>query len=129
MALTTPCPAHLVPDATGLDAFNAAYKAAKTAAAVFIGVERCGRRWTVKADTLTAGPRHLVDDATMAAVRAAAVRLARSGEIAADSVSGPVHYTLRGVREEERARELAAALHRALYGDVELLERAVAPRP
>ncbi|MYY10733.1 hypothetical protein GT204_17915 [Streptomyces sp. SID4919] len=55
--LPIPCPAHLVPDATGLDAFNAAYRAAKAADAVNIGVERRGRRWTVTADTLPAAPR------------------------------------------------------------------------
>jgi hypothetical protein len=36
---------------------------------------------------------------------------------------------MHGVRNEERARELAAALHAALYGDLEPLARAVPPAP
>ncbi|MGW0552185.1 hypothetical protein [Streptomyces altiplanensis] len=47
------CPAGLVPDATDVDAFNAAYRRAKQQQAFFVAVERQGPRWTVKADTLT----------------------------------------------------------------------------
>lgn len=86
--LPIPCPADLIPNATGLDAFNTAYQAAKTARAVYIGVEHYGQRWTVKADTLTAAPQHTVDDTTHDAIRAAAIRLARSGEIRPDSGPG-----------------------------------------
>lgn len=88
---------------------------------MYIGIERRGRVWTVKADTLTAAPGHVLDDAAHAAIRSAAVRLARSGEISSSSAPGPVHYTLNGVAGEDRARELAAALHAALYGDPEPL--------
>ncbi|MFB7739818.1 hypothetical protein ACFC08_36895 [Streptomyces sp. NPDC056112] len=125
--LPIPCPADLIPNATGLDEFNAAYQAAKTARAVYVGIERRGRQWTVKADALTAAPQHTVDDTTHDAIRAAALRLARSGEIRPNSGPGPVHYTLNGVEDEHRARELAAALHAALYGDLQLLARAVPP--
>lgn len=123
--LPTPCPADLIPNATGLKPFNAAYQAAKTACAVYVGIERRGQLWTVKADALTAAPQHAVDDTTHDAIRAATLRLARSGEIRPGSGLGPVHYTLNGVKSEDRARELAAALHAALYGDVEPLTRAV----
>ncbi|MDX3224487.1 hypothetical protein [Streptomyces sp. ME19-01-6] len=122
-----PCSAEHIPNATGRDAFDAAYQAAKTANAVYVGIERRGQRWTVKADTLTA-LQHTVGDATHDAIRAAAIRLARSGEIRPDSGPGPVHYTLYGVASEERARELAAALHAALYGDLQPLLRSV-PAP
>lgn len=123
--LPIPCPADRIPNATGLDAFNAAYEAAKTVRAVYVGIERRGQRWTVKADALTAAPQHTVDDTAHDAIRAAALRLARSGEIRPDSGPGPVHYTLYGVPSEERARELAAALHAALYGDLRPLLSAV----
>jgi hypothetical protein len=52
--LPIPCPDHLIPVAT--DSFDAAYRTAKAQRAVFVGIEREGERWTVKADALTAGP-------------------------------------------------------------------------
>ncbi|MGA5040032.1 hypothetical protein ACPCA8_23710 [Streptomyces capoamus] len=75
--LPVPCPAHLIPDATGVDAFNAAYRRAKQQRAVFIGLEHQGPWWTVKADTLTALD-HTVDDSVYDAVRNAVIRLIRS---------------------------------------------------
>ncbi|MFI6005231.1 hypothetical protein ACIA98_33350 [Streptomyces sp. NPDC051366] len=122
--LPAPCPADLVPDATAVDAFNAAYKQAKQQHTVFIAVEQQGRRWTVKADALTADP-HTVDDSGYDAIRAAVIRLIRSREIRSDSSAGPVYFVLYHVESEPRARELAAALHAALYGDIEPLTRAV----
>lgn len=123
--LPIPCPADRIPNATGLDAFNAAYKAAKTAKAVYVGIERRGQQWSVKADVLTAAPQHALDDTAHDAIRAAVLRLARRGEIRPSSGLGPVHYTLLGVKNEERARELAAALHAALYGDPQPMDRAI----
>ncbi|WP_328403562.1 hypothetical protein OHS70_33020 [Streptomyces sp. NBC_00390] len=49
--LPTPCPPGLVPDATDVDAFNAACRRAKQQHQVFVAVEEQGRRWPVKADT------------------------------------------------------------------------------
>ncbi|MFM9584250.1 hypothetical protein [Streptomyces caniscabiei] len=83
--LPTPCPADQVPDATAVDAFNTAYRQAKRQNAVFVAVESQGRRWTVQADALTAGP---------------------------------VYFVLYDVETKGHARELAAALHAALYGDL-----------
>ncbi len=57
--LPSPCPFGLVPDATGVDAFNTAYRQAKQQRAVFVAVEKHGPRWTVKADALTA-PQHVI---------------------------------------------------------------------
>jgi hypothetical protein len=105
--------------------FNAAYESARMAGAVYVGIERRGRGWTVKADTLAAGPALTVDKSAQSAICDAAVRLVRRGEIRAGSGLGPVHYTLNGVESEGRAREIAAALHAALYGDAEPLARAV----
>ncbi|MER7466806.1 hypothetical protein [Streptomyces sp. NPDC097981] len=82
-------------------------------------------RWTVKADTLTAGPGHAVDDVVNAAVRAAITRLVQQHEVDFDAYAGSVYFMMHGVRGEERARELAAALHAALYGDLEPLTSAV----
>ncbi|MFB8000471.1 hypothetical protein ACFC4G_48030 [Streptomyces sp. NPDC056002] len=123
--LPTPCPADRIPDATGLDAFNAACQAAREQRVVFIAVERQGPRWAVKADALTA-PQHAIGTAAYGAVRDAVIRLIRSREIGPESSAGPVYFVLHGVDNEPRARELAAALHAALYGDLQPLTRAVA---
>jgi hypothetical protein len=108
--LPIPCPAALIPDATGQDAFNAVYRAAIEQRAVFIAVELQGQRWTVKADALTA-PQHDIDAAVYDTVREAVIRLIRSRQIRFDSSAGPVYFVLYDVGGESRARELAAALH------------------
>ncbi|WP_405475564.1 hypothetical protein [Streptomyces sp. NBC_00009] len=59
------------------------------------------------------------------AVREAVIRLIRSQEIRPDSSAGPVYFVLHDVDNDPRARELAAALHAARYGDLEPLTRAV----
>lgn len=123
--LPIPCPADLVPDATGADAFNAAYRQAKQQRAVFVAVERQGPRWTSKADVLTADPHHAVQGSVYDAIRAAVIRLVRTRQIRSDSSAGPVYFVLYDIDSEARARELAAALHAALYGDLEPLARAV----
>jgi hypothetical protein len=125
--LPTPCPAELIPDATNPDTFYTAYHVAKQQRAVFVAIEHSGRQWTVKADALTA-PGHVIDDTVQHAIRTALVHLARTGEISNDSYTGPIYYALFDVADAVRARELAAAPHAALYGDVELLARAVPPR-
>ncbi|MGW0846738.1 hypothetical protein ACWD26_42800 [Streptomyces sp. NPDC002787] len=126
--LPVPCPAHLIPDATGTDAFHAAYRQAMAQHAVFIAIESEKRqRWTVKADTLTAGSGHTVDDAVNGAVRAAITRLIQSRDVELDAYTGPIYFMMHGLRNEARARELAAALHAALYADLGPLTRAVPP--
>ncbi|MFF3518792.1 hypothetical protein [Streptomyces sp. NPDC002573] len=126
--LPAPCPSDLIPDATGMDAFNAAYRRAMQQRAVFVAIECEGRQWTVKADTITA-PQHVVDDLVYDAVRTAVIQLIRSREIRSDSSAGPVYFVLYGVGREQRARELAAALHAALYGTLEPLAHAVPHSP
>ncbi|MFV5998742.1 hypothetical protein ACNPQM_42025 [Streptomyces sp. NPDC056231] len=124
--LPIPCPAHLIPDATGTDAFHDVYRNAMAHNAVFVATESEARqRWTVKADTLTVGSGHAVADAVNDAIRAAIARLIQSHEVDLDAYTGPVYFMMHGLRSEERARELAAALHAALYGDPEPLARAV----
>ncbi|WP_420082828.1 hypothetical protein ACN6AT_37545 (plasmid) [Streptomyces sp. JL4002] len=118
--LPTPCPADLVPDATGQDAFTAAYRQAQQQRVVFVAVESQGPRWAVKADALTA-PEHAIDAAAYEAVREAVIHLIGIREVRSDSLAGPVYFVLHDVDGEERARELAAALHAALYGDPEPL--------
>lgn len=122
--LPVPCPAARIPDATGVDSFNAAYRQARQQGVVFIAVERQGPRWAVKADGLTA-PRHSIDASVYDAIREAVIRLIGSRQIRSDSSAGPVYFVLHDVGGERRARELAAALHAALYGDLEPLTRAV----
>ncbi|MFE6684906.1 hypothetical protein ACFVFQ_00360 [Streptomyces sp. NPDC057743] len=123
--LPVPCPAHLIPDASGTRAFHAAYRQAMTDRAVFVAIESDGPRWTVKADTLTAGPEYSLDDAANDAIRAAIDRLVRNREVGLDAYAGPVYFMMHSVTSENRARELAAALHAALHGDLEPLNRAV----
>ncbi|MFC9931914.1 hypothetical protein [Streptomyces sp. NPDC127190] len=128
--LPIPCPAHLIPDATGTDAFHDVYRTAMAQQAVFVAIEFERRqRWTVKADTLTAGSGHPADDAVNVAVRAAITRLVEIREVDLDAYAGPVYFMMHGVQSEDRARELAAALHAALYGDLGPLTRAVPSAP
>lgn len=80
-------------------------------------------RWTVKADTLTAGSGHSVDDTVNDAIRAAMVCLVHNREVGTDAYAGPIYFMMHNVSSEKRARELAAALHAALHGDLEPLDR------
>ncbi|MDF3291929.1 hypothetical protein [Streptomyces silvisoli] len=123
--LPVPCPAELVPNATGTKAFHAAYREAMARRVVFVAIEHDGPTWTVKADSLTASPGHTVEDTVNDAVRAAMLRLVRNHEIGLDAYTGPIYFMMHSVRTEGRARELAAALHAALYGDLEPLALAV----
>ncbi|MEU6971987.1 hypothetical protein AB0A71_30530 [Kitasatospora aureofaciens] len=101
-----------------------------THSVAFVAIESEKRQqWTVKADALTAGSDHTVTDAVNDAIRAAITRLIQSHEVDLDAYTGPVYFMMHGVRSEERARELAAALHAALYGQLEPLARAVPPVP
>ncbi|MEU4733125.1 hypothetical protein AB0G21_33515, partial [Streptomyces sp. NPDC023588] len=71
------------------------------------------------------GPDHSVHDSVYDAIRTVVIRLIRNREIRSDSSAGPVYFVLYDVETEGRARELAAALHAALYGDLGPLVRAV----
>ncbi|GGX56070.1 hypothetical protein [Streptomyces fructofermentans] len=128
-ALPVPCPAHLVPVASGTNAFHKAYRQAMAHKAVFVAIESEGPRWTVKADTLTAGPGHMVDNEVNEALRNAITRLVDNHEVDIDAYRGPIYFMMRTTSSEERVRELAAALHAALYGDLDPLDRAVPPTP
>jgi len=123
--LPVPCPAHLIPNASGTKAFHQAYRQAMAHGVVFVAVESDGPRWTVKADTLTAGPGHPADNTVNDAIRAAILRLIHTREVGADAYTGPIYFMMHNVPSEERARELAAALHAALHGNLEPLNRAV----
>lgn len=128
--LPVPYPAHLIPDATGAGAFRSAYREAMAREVVFVAIEsEAPRQWTVKADTLTAGSDHEVADGVNDAIRAAILHLVRNREADFGAYTGPVYFMMHGVRNERRARELAAALHAALYGDLEPLARAVPSGP
>ncbi len=70
-AAAHPVPAGLVADTIAVDAFNAAHKQAKNQHTVFITVENLGRRWTVKADTLSTGSDQTVADQAYDTVRSA----------------------------------------------------------
>ncbi|MFD3537013.1 hypothetical protein [Streptomyces sp. NPDC058664] len=121
--LPIPCPADRIPDATGEDAFTTAYRAAKEQQVVFVAIERQGPRWTVKADALTA-PQHTLDTTRHDAVREAVSYLIDSRQIRPDSFADPAYVVLYDMDGEPRARELAAAVHAAFYGDLEPPARA-----
>ncbi|MEU8881857.1 hypothetical protein [Streptomyces hydrogenans] len=91
-------------------------RAAQQQGAVFIALEREGPRWRIKADTLTA-PGHAVESGVYDSVQEAIGRLIRTGQVHPGSYAGPACLVLHDVDSEQRARELAAALHAALYGD------------
>ncbi|CAM5309474.1 hypothetical protein ACFC5H_06715 [Streptomyces rochei] len=61
--------------------------------------------------------QHAVADSVYEAVRA--------GEIRSGPFAGPVCFVLHNLAVESRARELAAALHAALYGNRTPLARAM----
>ncbi|MGW2788084.1 hypothetical protein ACWC3X_44225 [Streptomyces populi] len=122
-SLPIPCPAHLIPDATGV--LDAVYRQARAQRRVFIAMERQGSTWTVKADTLTAGRDYQVDGAVNDVIRDAVLRLIAGGEVRSDAYTGPVYFVLDGMGREGRAREIAAGLDAALHGDVEPLLRTV----
>ncbi|MFJ4429143.1 hypothetical protein [Streptomyces bobili] len=114
---------------TGGSAFADVYRQAQARRVVFVAIESQGQRWTVKADTLTAGPGLAVDAGVGDAARDAVRRLVLGGEVRSDAYVGPVYFVLHGVQSEARAREIAAALHAALYGDLEPLARVVPAAP
>ncbi|WP_435059670.1 hypothetical protein [Streptomyces sp. bgisy060] len=120
------CPADRIPDATGVTAFNRASGEARDAGTVFVCVARSGQRWTVKTDTSTAAPGHTVSAPTAAAVSEAIDRLRDRREArTAPWPAGPGHTVLYDIAGEERARQIAAALHAALHGDLTPLASAV----
>lgn len=98
-----PCPAGLIPDVTGTDAFHNAYRNAMANRAVFVAVECEGRRWTVNADTLTAGSGHTVAGSVNEEVRAAITRLEERHGVDWGAYTGPIYFVMHGVRTEERA--------------------------
>ncbi|MFD7958963.1 hypothetical protein ACFV4X_36495 [Streptomyces ardesiacus] len=122
----TACPADRIPDATGVTAFNRAYGEARDAGAVFVCVARSGQHWTVKTDTSTAAPGHIVSAPAAVAVSEAIDRLRDRREVRlVPRPAGPGYTVLYDIAGEERARQLAAALHAALHGDLNPLARAV----
>lgn len=122
-----PCPAKLVPDTSdGTQSFNAAYHRAQRSSTVYVGIEVRDDGWAVKLDPLPAGAKHHMPEHVVAAIASAAERLLRRGEIAERCpVGGPEYLALTGIETETRARDLAAALHAAHYGDLGPLTHAV----
>ncbi|MFF7357247.1 hypothetical protein ACFZA1_32160 [Streptomyces filipinensis] len=69
-------------------------------------------------------PGHVVVEAAAAIVRKAIVHLLLNREVRKYASVGPDYMQLNGITSEQRARELAAAVHAALYRDPEPLDRA-----
>ncbi|MER6029829.1 hypothetical protein [Streptomyces sp. NPDC001851] len=63
------------------------------------------------------------------AIRDAITSLVQKRNVDLGACAGPIYFMMYGVRSEDRARELAAAVHAALYADLGPLTRAVPPAP
>ncbi|MGW5653728.1 hypothetical protein [Streptomyces humi] len=98
--LPAPCPADLMLDATGMAAFEAAYRQAKDQDAAFVAVESPGEHWTVKTDMINV-PQHVVADSVYDAIRAAVIQMTRAGEVPSGSShgAGVLRTARRGRRE------------------------------
>ncbi|MGW2406033.1 hypothetical protein ACWCXK_16050 [Streptomyces sp. NPDC001739] len=121
----TPCPPDLIPDVSEEGTYYAASDRQHGSAPCSSPSSCQAQLWTVKADTLTAGPDHTVDDRVTEKIRAAVAHLVQEREIRPNSHVSPGYCALFDIHTEPRARELAAALHAALYGDLVPLSRAV----
>lgn len=108
-----PLPAALVPDCTTDEAHKAAYKKAKSDNSIFVCIARRGSHWTVEIDVIS---RPLVAGQAGAVLQAAVDTLVATGVAAGGAYSGPEYISLRKIEGEERAREIAAAFHAAMYG-------------
>lgn len=122
--MTTPGPldADRIPDCSQLEAFNKAYLAAKIARVPFVCIRRHGRsRWTAKTDTWTT-PSWDVPDTAKDLLRTVIIGLFRDQVVTGGSTVGPDYIILNGLKTPEQARQLAAAVHAALYGDLTALK-------
>ncbi|WP_406505383.1 hypothetical protein [Streptomyces sp. NBC_00212] len=128
MAISGPLAAELIPDGSDLDAFNAAYRAAKRARVPFVCVLAGSQgTWTAKVDVLTApgwdASQRSLDLLEQVIVALVSRDSARTGTV------GPEYFTVTGLAGELEARRVAAAVHAALYGDRLLLEALLPPAP
>ncbi len=109
-----PLQAALIPDCTKPEAHHAAYRSAQTNDAIFVCIARQGRHWKVELDAM-ASSKPFVPEQAMTALRSAAEALVIAGTVTQANVEDD-YISLWKIESEEKARELAAAFHAALYG-------------
>lgn len=109
-----PLQAALIPDCTKPEAHRAAYKAAKANDAIFVCIARHGQRWKVQLDAM-ASRKPYVSDQALAVLQSAAEALVLDGTVEQANV-GADYISLWPIATEERAREIGAAFHAAMYG-------------
>ncbi|MFJ6784654.1 hypothetical protein [Streptomyces yangpuensis] len=109
-----PLQAALIPDCTKPDAHHAAYRSAKASDAIFVCIARQGRRWKVQLDAMTSS-KPIVPEQAMTVLRSAAEALVLAGTVTNADV-GADYISMWPIESEEKARQIAAAFHAALYG-------------
>lgn len=60
--------------------------------------------------------QHVVPDETAEVMKSAVVELVATGAVADGAALGPDYVSIWKIESEERAREIAAAFHAAMYG-------------
>ncbi|RMB79919.1 hypothetical protein [Streptomyces shenzhenensis] len=109
-----PLQAALIPDCTKPEAHRAAYRTAKANDAIFVCVARHGQRWKVQLDAM-ASRKPYVPDQSLAVLRSAAEALVLDGTVEQANI-GADYISMGPIETEERAREIGAAFHAAMYG-------------
>ncbi|MGW3096229.1 hypothetical protein ACWDCC_22700 [Streptomyces sp. NPDC001102] len=121
-----PLQAALIPDCTKPEAHRAAYKKAKANDAIFVCIARHGQRWKVQLDVM-ASRKPYVSDQAMTVLQSAAEALVLDGTVEQANI-GTDYISLWPIATEERAREIGAAFHAAMYG-LQLLQIAAPSQP
>ncbi|MFJ4690806.1 hypothetical protein [Streptomyces sp. NPDC088766] len=121
-----PLQAALIPDCTTPEAHRVAYKTAKANDAIFVCIARHGQRWKVQLDAM-ASRKPYVSDQAMTVLQAAAEALVLDGTVEQANI-GADYISMWPIETEERAREIGAAFHAAMYG-LQLLRIAAPSQP
>lgn len=121
-----PLQAALIPDCTEPEAHRAAYRTAKANNAIFVCIARHGQRWKVQLDVMASSKPYVTDQA-MAVLRSAAEALVLDGTVEQANI-GADYIAMWPIETEERAREIGAAFHAAMFG-LQLLHIAAPSQP
>ncbi|MCX5439593.1 hypothetical protein OHO83_17515 [Streptomyces sp. NBC_00569] len=109
-----PLHAEAIPDCTEMEAHRAAYKRAKANDAIFVCIARRGRHWSVELDVM-ASSKPYVPDQAMTILNSAAEALVLDGTVEQANI-GADYISMWPIKTEDRAREIGAAFHAAMYG-------------
>ncbi|MFD8619386.1 hypothetical protein [Streptomyces sp. NPDC059513] len=120
-----PFPAALIPDCTSEKDHRAAYRKAKADNSNFVCITRQGTHWSVVLDVIA---RPLVTGEAAKVLRSAVEELVASGAAAGGANFSTEYVSIHQIGSEARAREIAAALHAAIYGLQQLQVAVPIPR-